>query len=86
MLTGCLSDRAANKVYVPAPAVERYKPERPETLILEDEKFLVCPKEEPRDYVCMTPDGARAVVRNKTKVIRWVKEAGSLIDFYESDP
>lgn len=78
--------KKAEKVYTPPPAIERYRPARPEPIKLEDEKFLVCPKEDPKSYVCMTPDGARVVVRNKTKIIRWMKDANAVIDYYENDP
>lgn len=80
ILTAC-SSTTANR---PAPAVTiaEYHPELPDPLVLEDERFVVCPNEDPDTYLCMTPSDARKVSRNKMKTLEWSKDARAVIDFY----
>lgn len=79
-LIGCSSTTAVR----PAPAVtiSEYHPELPDPLVLEDEKFVVCPNEDPDSYLCMTPADAQKVSRNKMKTLEWSKDARAVIDFY----
>lgn len=68
----------------PTPAVKiaEYHPELPDALTLEDEKFVVCPHEDPKSFVCMDHNNARIVSRNKIKTLKWAKDARAVIDYY----
>jgi hypothetical protein len=81
-LTGCLS-KAPDRVFVAAPVVAKYHPPLPKEIVLEDEKFVVCPHEDPKVFVCMDYENAAKVARNKTKIAGYVKESRTIIRFYQ---
>jgi hypothetical protein len=79
-LTACSSTTAGKPA--PSIAVKQYHPELPDTLVLEDEKFIVCPNEDPAKLVCMDHTNAQKVSRNKVKTLKWAKDARAVMDYY----
>ena len=78
-LTGCLSTPPAVK---PLFEAEEYHPPLPRPARLQTEQFVACPQDD--THICLTPDDAKKVVRNKAELLRWIKEANALLVFYRS--
>lgn len=83
ILSGCLS-----KTPVEPPPVElqKFHPLPPAPLNLESEEFVLCPNEDPAQFVCIDHANVRKITRNKTKILRWSQEMSAIVDFYRTLP
>lgn len=61
------------------------KPKAPARPVMRDEKFYVCPDGN-NDYVCLTPQSAENVIKNKAEVGKWMDSAENIIDYYHNHP
>ena len=83
-LTGCLSSQAVKPV--PVPELRPFHPALPAAITLEDEVFLVCPHEDPKEFVCTHPEEMKKLLRNKTKLAAWMRDTRSVVEFYDPVP
>jgi hypothetical protein len=83
ILSGCLSKP---RVEITPVELQKFHPELPAPLNLETEEFVLCPNEDPAQFVCIDHANVRKITRNKTKFLRWSKEMRAIVDFYRTVP